>query len=343
MQKSIDQSKRALALSSSSPDPHPPVRTALRFSASPSSLPPRPPPLPKAMTDTLTFTSTMPVQVLRPTRLLRRSPITSPLCKRRRLPALCRMSSARDLALEDPLPSATPLSQMHLYDLTRAPVPYQQAWELQHSLADARRRDAALPDALVLLEHEPVYTLGTASSLDHAAASTGSDVPLLVRTERGGEVTYHGPGQLVAYPILNLARHRKDLHWYLRSLEEVVVKMLKDGYGLEAGRKEGLTGVWVGGEKVCALGLKVSRWITMHGLAVNVDVDLGAFDRIVPCGVEGKAVTSLHKLGGHTSMDEAKRALVQSFCSVFGPYDVVAGDDGGGRDVTEALGDEARG
>lgn len=294
------------------------------------------------MTDTLTFTSPMPVQVLRPTRLVRRSPITPPLCKRRRLPALCRMSSARDQALEYPLPSATPLSQMHLYDLTRRPVPYQQAWELQHSLADARRRDAALPDALVLLEHEPVYTLGTASSLDHvlfssaelrrgeAAAPTGGDVPLLVRTERGGEVTYHGPGQLVAYPILNLARHRKDLHWYLRSLEEVVVKMLKDGYGLEAGRQEGLTGVWVGGEKVCALGLKVSRWITMHGLAVNVDVDLRAFDRIVPCGVDGKAVTSLHKLGGHTSMDEAKRALVQSFCSVFGPYDVVAGDDAEG-------------
>lgn len=215
-------------------------------------------------------------------------------------------------------------------------MPYQRAWDLQHALADARRRDMEVPDALVLLEHEPVYTLGTASSLEHVLFSGeelrrgqmrgGGGAPLLVRTERGGEVTYHGPGQLVAYPILNLARHRKDLHWYLRSLEEVVVRMLWDGYGIEAGRKEGLTGVWVGGEKVCALGLKVSRWITMHGLAVNVDVDLGAFERIVPCGVHGKAVTSLARLRGDVCMDEAKRVLLQSFCDVFGPYEVVAAD-----------------
>jgi lipoyl(octanoyl) transferase len=137
-------------------------------------------------------------------------------------------------------------------------------------------------------------------------------------------VTYHGPGQLVAYPIINLDRHRRDLHWYLRKLEDVVILMLGREYGLNAGRKDGLTGVWVGDDKVCALGLKVTKWITMHGLALNVTTDLYPFERIVPCGIAHHGVTSLKALLGESkavSMDAARDQLAAAFRDVFGPYD----------------------
>lgn len=305
----------------------------------------RPPYLSKSMNQPAAYASPPPIRMLTRSPILRSSARRLvPQAKRPRLPRgraspICTLStSPKGSELEDALPAdhAQHCAQMLLYDLRDGLVPYARAWELQHALVDARRKDASLPDAVILLEHEPVYTLGTASSLDHVLFSGEElrrgqvrvagckDAPLLVRTERGGEVTYHGPGQLVMYPILNLSRHRKDLHWYLRSLEEVVVRALREHYGLQAGRKEGLTGVWVGEEKVCALGLKVSRWITMHGLALNVCADLRPFERIVACGIEGKSVTSLHLLAhGETSMEMAKRNVVQSFCDVFGPYDVV--------------------
>lgn len=230
-------------------------------------------------------------------------------------------------------PFTNPVPKLHLHNLTRAPLPYNVAWHLQNELLTARRSVPDTPDALVLLEHEPVYTLGTASALSNVlfdsaalspdAARASPDKPHLVRTERGGEVTYHGPGQLVAYPILNLARHKKDLHWYLRKLEAVVIRMLDETYGMQAGRKEGLTGVWVGDCKVCAMGLKVSRWVTMHGLALNVNTELAPFRRIVPCGIEEHDVSSLHLLlGREVYVDEARDALLKSFCAEFGPYDV---------------------
>lgn len=291
-------------------------------------------------TPALLFAPIAPSHMLRRSRLpfLSAPPRASHLKRPRHRAARTLCLSATQTTANPTVPSAVPLAQVHLYDICGGPVPYTRAWEFQHALVDARRKDESIPDALVLLEHEPVYTLGTASSLEHVlfsadelrrgevrnCSSSEKKMPLLVRTERGGEVTYHGPGQLVAYPILNLKRHRKDLHWYLRALEEVVVKMLRDGYGLCAGRKDGLTGVWVGDEKVCAMGLKVSRWITMHGLALNLDVDLAAFDRIVPCGVEGKNVTSVENLVGRdVGMEQAKEILVKSFCEVFGPYDIV--------------------
>lgn len=234
----------------------------------------------------------------------------------------------------EPNPHPRPVQSLHLYNMRDAPLPYNTAWDLQNDLLSIRRKSPETPDALILLEHEPVYTLGTASTLSNVLFNSDefkpnqqhpshSSTPLLVRTERGGEVTYHGPGQLVAYPILNLARHKKDLHWYLRALEDVVIRMLRDAYGLTAGRKDGLTGVWVDDVKVCAIGLKVSRWITMHGLALNVCADLGPFERIVPCGIDDHDVSSLHLLvDGEICMDKAREALLQSFCEVFGPYDV---------------------
>lgn len=248
-----------------------------------------------------------------------------------------------------PIPTSTPIPSFatrplcKLHTLSTAPVPYDAGWRLQHALCDQLKRDPDVPDALVLLEHEPVYTLGTASSLAHVLFDAAPARPdarnaprapcgaRLVRTERGGEVTFHGPGQLVAYPILNLRRHKQDLHWYLRSLESVVIKTLADEYGLTASRKEGLTGVWVENAKVCALGLKVSKWITMHGLALNVCPDLTPFNQIVPCGIQEEqlSVSSVHKLAGdedasvHQCMERARRALLHSFDQVFGPYEFV--------------------
>jgi lipoate-protein ligase B len=136
--------------------------------------------------------------------------------------------------------------------------------------------------------------------------------------DRGGDVTYHGPGQLVGYPILDLNGFYLDIHRYLRDLEEVIVRTL-DGFGVHATRDEGFTGVWVGGDKIAAIGVKVSRWITMHGFALNVNTDLNHFDRIIPCGIFHKGVTSLERIiGSPLNMNEVERILVEKFESVFG-------------------------
>lgn len=147
-------------------------------------------------------------------------------------------------------------------------------------------------DTIILLQHKPVYTLGTGSDPDFIKESSSIDV---VRIERGGEVTYHGPGQLVAYPILDLRGYKQDIHWYMRALEEAILLAL-ESVGVEGAVREGdVTGIWIGGKKVAALGVKVRRWITMHGLAVNVNQkSLGNFDGIVPCGLVGKDVTCIN-------------------------------------------------
>ncbi|MCS6815136.1 MAG: lipoyl(octanoyl) transferase LipB, partial [Cyanobacteria bacterium] len=179
-------------------------------------------------------------------------------------------------------------NQLRVYRL--GVVPYQQAWQWQRSLVHARRMDPNLDDVLLLLEHPPVYTLGQGASLEFLKVD-----PTTVemhRVERGGEVTYHCPGQLVAYPILNLKRYQPDLHWYLRQLEEVAIRVLAT-YGLRGDRLPGFTGVWLDGRKVAAIGIKASRWITMHGFALNVCPDLSGFQRIVPCGIADKPVGSL--------------------------------------------------
>lgn len=195
-------------------------------------------------------------------------------------------------------------------------IPYGLAWEWQRSLVAQRLQDPTLEDILLLLEHPPVYTLGTGASLEFLKfdpAQTGWEIH---RIERGGEVTYHCPGQLVGYPILNLRHYRQDLHWYLRQLEEVIVYVLKD-YGLPGTRIEGLTGVWVQGCKVAAIGIKVSRWVTMHGFALNVCPDLQGFKQIVPCGIADKPVGSLAQFLPNLTLEQVRQDIARAFSQVF--------------------------
>jgi lipoyl(octanoyl) transferase len=171
-------------------------------------------------------------------------------------------------------------------------ISYGIAWQLQQQLVAERRQNAELADVFILLEHPPVYTLGQGASLSYLKFDLAHPQHELFRVERGGEVTYHCPGQLVGYPILNLRHHRQDLHWYLRELEAMLIETLAV-YGLKGERKSGFTGVWIKECKVAAIGIKVSRWITMHGFALNVCPDLEGFQHIVPCGIVDKPVGSL--------------------------------------------------
>lgn len=206
-------------------------------------------------------------------------------------------------------------------------VPYGSALELQRELVRSRRK-GEIPDQLLLLEHPHVITLGTAATSDHVLI--GEEERRLLGIElfeigRGGDVTYHGPGQLVGYPILDLKPDRCDLHRYVRDLEEVLIRLIS-GYGIEASRKPGMTGVWVGDEKVAAIGVRVSSgWITSHGFALNVNTDLSYFDAIVPCGIRTHGVTSLarHCSEPVTTAEVAGR-VVASFEEVFGRKALVA-------------------
>lgn len=199
-------------------------------------------------------------------------------------------------------------------------IDYISAWEVQRQLVQQRHR-GTIPDTLLLLEHlPPVITLGRATQQEHLLVTWEQLQNLgiqLVEIDRGGDITYHGPGQLVGYPILDLREHGRDVHLYLRWLEEVIIRALRH-LGIEAHRKEGLTGVWVGEEKVAAMGIKVSHWITMHGFALNVCPDLSHFDLIVPCGIHDKGVTSLQKLlGQEVTPQDVIPVVVNSFASVF--------------------------
>lgn len=201
--------------------------------------------------------------------------------------------------------------------LSQGLVPYTQAWQQQHSLIQERLANPDLDDVLILLEHPPVYTLGTGANPDFLKfdpATTGWEVQ---RVERGGEVTYHCPGQLVVYPILNLRYYYQDLHWYLRQLEEVVIQLLRK-YGLNGQRISGLTGVWLGDCKVAAIGIKVKRWLTMHGFAINVCPDLKGFEAIIPCGITDKSVGSLAQFIPGLEMEKVRQDLLIAFVEVFG-------------------------
>ncbi|MBE9117762.1 lipoyl(octanoyl) transferase LipB [Lusitaniella coriacea LEGE 07157] len=198
----------------------------------------------------------------------------------------------------------------------RGLVPYGIAWEAQQSLVASRLQNPTLDDILLLLEHPPVYTLGTGASLDFLKFDPNRTPWDVYRIERGGEVTYHCPGQLVGYPILNLHHYQQDLHWYLRQLEEVILQVL-GGYGLHGYREPGLTGVWLEGYKVAAIGIKVKRWITMHGFSLNVCPDLQGFSRIIPCGIAGKPVGSLAQFIPDLEVQQVKENLCKAFAKVF--------------------------
>ena len=196
-------------------------------------------------------------------------------------------------------------------------VPYRAALAWQRGLAEERiagRRD----DLLLLLEHEPVVTLGRIAESANLLRPEGIDV---VEVERGGDVTYHGPGQLVGYPILDLAGYRQDLHWYLRTLEDALIIALAR-LDIAAGREPGRTGVWTSGRKIASIGVHVKRWVTWHGFALNVTTDLAAFDRIVPCGIPGVVMTSIEKEGGRATEGESLwertvRAVITGFEEAF--------------------------
>jgi lipoyl(octanoyl) transferase len=200
-------------------------------------------------------------------------------------------------------------------------VPYADALELQRTLVE-QRRAGEIPDQLLLLEHPPVITLGVKARSDrsHVLATPEAlerEGVELFETGRGGDVTYHGPGQLVGYPILDLRPDRCDVHRYVRDLEEALIRAAGT-FGVAAGRVEGLTGVWVGNEKLAAIGVRISRWITSHGFAFNVNTDLAHFDLIVPCGITGRGVTSLGRLlGRNVAMAEVEEAVVHAFSDVF--------------------------
>ena len=195
-------------------------------------------------------------------------------------------------------------------------VPYSVAWDRQRSLFAERVKDLTLDDVLLLLEHPPVYTLGQGASLEFLKFDPKQVSAQLYRVERGGEVTYHCPGQLVGYPILNLRHYQQDLHWYLRQLEEVLIQVL-GVLGLSGDRIPGMTGVWIEGRKVAAIGIKVSRWITMHGFALNVCPDLTGFERIVPCGIADKPVASLAQFIPAICVEEVRQLVAAKFASVF--------------------------
>lgn len=200
-------------------------------------------------------------------------------------------------------------------------ISYAEGLELQKALVE-QRKAGAIPDQLLLLEHPPVITLGVKSRNDRSHITASPDLLAsegveVFETGRGGDVTYHGPGQLVGYPIIDLKPDRCDVHQYVRDLEDVMIRMAAS-FGVEAGRIPGLTGAWVGNEKLAAIGVRIARWVTSHGFAFNVNTALNHFDLIVPCGITDKGVTSLSKLiGKDVPMAEVEEAAVASFRQVF--------------------------
>lgn len=195
-------------------------------------------------------------------------------------------------------------------------IPYLVAWEKQLKLWNAKIQNPSISDLLLLLEHPPVYTLGTGASLEFIKFNLQDNHKEIHRIERGGEVTYHCPGQLVGYPILDLSHYQQDLHWYLRQLEEVIIRVLKI-YGLEGDRLPGLTGVWLKGHKIAAIGVKVRRWVTMHGFSLNVCPDLKGFQDIIPCGIANKPVGSLAQFLPDISLIQVRQDVARTFAEVF--------------------------
>jgi lipoyl(octanoyl) transferase len=202
-------------------------------------------------------------------------------------------------------------------------VAYDEAWRLQREVA-SRRAGGGIPDTLLLLEHDPVYTTGKRNAdANLRLPEEALGAPLIV-SDRGGDITFHGPGQLVAYPIIDLRAAGLGVVAYVRSLEEVIMRTLAH-YGIESQLECGLTGVWVGSEKIAAIGVRVSRpggalraWVTTHGLALNVDVDLRWFERIVPCGIAERGVTSMERLLGEAPpLAEVAERLAANFGEVF--------------------------
>jgi lipoate-protein ligase B len=193
--------------------------------------------------------------------------------------------------------------------------PYQEVWDLQKEMQKQRIR-GEIDDNLILVEHEPVYTLGKNADENHLLQSRDESVDVF-NIERGGDITFHGPGQLVGYPILDLSKYKKSVSWYMRTLEQLTIDILAE-FGINAKRIEGLTGVWVGDEKIAAQGVRISRWVTMHGFALNVNPDLSFYDGIIPCGIFDHGVTSMEKLlKKNQNMNDVKDTVIKIFNYLF--------------------------
>jgi lipoyl(octanoyl) transferase len=193
-------------------------------------------------------------------------------------------------------------------------VDYARALAWQEALV--ARRLAGGPDALLLLEHPPIYTLGRGGDARFLGAAASGDVPVL-RVHRGGQVTYHGPGQLVGYPIVDLRQLRPDVRWYLGMLETILVRALGD-LGVVAGTRAGLTGVWVGDRKIASIGVALRRWVAWHGFALNVAADLSGFAPITPCGLDGIEMTSVAREGGPADLEVVVPVVIRHFTAAFG-------------------------
>ncbi|MDQ6716742.1 MAG: lipoyl(octanoyl) transferase LipB [Gemmatimonadota bacterium] len=212
------------------------------------------------------------------------------------------------------------MSERELWVVRQGVTPYAEILDLQRRIAAARITGEIGQDVLLLLEHEPVVTLGRSTkgknliTSKEYLASRGVD---LFEVERGGDVTFHGPGQLVGYPIIDLKRHKQDLHWYLRQLEQAIINTLSE-FGVSAERSTGFTGVWTGGRKIASIGVHARDWVTWHGMALNVGTDLSYFDFIVPCGIDGVVMTSIEKeTGKEISVDRAATVFARKLALLF--------------------------
>jgi lipoyl(octanoyl) transferase len=207
-------------------------------------------------------------------------------------------------------------------------IDYKEAWDLQQEI-HSKRVSGEVDDYLFLLEHPNTYTLGKTAHKENLIGTEGylkENQISVYDIDRGGDITFHGPGQIVGYPIIDLNQWFKDTHKYLRALEEVIIKTCSE-YGLNCERNPKHTGVWIGDKKIAAIGIKVSRWITMHGFAFNVNTDLNLFNGIIPCGIQDKSVTSLkQELKREISIQEVKENLLKNFTDLFAYTSVISKD-----------------
>jgi lipoyl(octanoyl) transferase len=213
------------------------------------------------------------------------------------------------------------VAERELWTVSLGRVPYADALDLQRHIARDRITGALAQDVLLLVEHPPVVTLGRASKEKNLVASPAfleSKGVELFEVERGGDVTFHGPGQLVGYPIIDLKRHRQDLHWYLRKIEEALINTLAD-YDIPGERNTSFTGVWTRGKKIASIGVHVRDWVTWHGFALNVTTDLSYFDLIVPCGIDGVVMTSIARELGleNVSVQDVRDRVSAKFADAF--------------------------
>ena len=202
----------------------------------------------------------------------------------------------------------------NILDLGKAD--YTETWEIQKEL-QAKRISGQIDDQLLLVEHPPVYTLGKNAPIEDLLIKDNDDISI-IQTDRGGKITFHGPGQLVGYPIIDLNNYKRSISWYIRELEQLIINVLLD-YNINSQRKKGLTGIWVKDKKIAALGVRISRWVTMHGFSLNINPDLSYYEGIVPCGITDFGVTSMAEILEKKcpKISDTKLKIIDYFSSQF--------------------------